>query len=253
MITVNDFYNFCKEKNTAFLYYTGFDFMSDYADNYSKFDALLCFMFESRIYSMKENAVTQSVLDDFKNKVNAFLIMKNYTYKKLYETMNLEYNPIWNVDGTETTTIEGTDTKTTTNTSVNEGSNILKNTGHTDTDSTEVNGNVTNTDMHEVSADTEVTYYPQDKDTHTQSEVTNTKNDVVTLNTMSSNTTDSTTTNDGTETGTNEQTISIVKHGNIGVTSTQNLIEQERETALFNFYMIVFTDIINMFFLSVYM
>lgn len=39
-------------------------------------------------------------------------VLNRYKYSKLYATLNFEYNPIWNVDGTEITEHLGTDTST---------------------------------------------------------------------------------------------------------------------------------------------
>lgn len=39
-------------------------------------------------------------------------VLNRYKYSKLYATLNFEYNPIWNVDGTEITEHSGSDTST---------------------------------------------------------------------------------------------------------------------------------------------
>lgn len=71
-------------------------------------------------------------------------VLNRYKYSKLYATLNLEYNPIWNVDGTEITEHLGTDTSTnvengtyahtgkdTTTTSNNQSSTNVENGTHT--------------------------------------------------------------------------------------------------------------------------
>lgn len=76
------------------------------------------------------------------NIIRAFAInlnTKNYEYKKLYETTQLEYNPIWNVDG-----VTGTIHETTITEDISKdhtGSDTLHNTGY---DTTEKKGSETN-------------------------------------------------------------------------------------------------------------
>lgn len=48
-------------------------------------------------------ANNQAVINNIKRSFAIFLKSKNYTYSKLYETTVLEYNPLYNVDGTEIT------------------------------------------------------------------------------------------------------------------------------------------------------
>lgn len=64
-------------------------------------------------------------------------VLNRYKYSKLYATLNLEYNPIWNVDGTEITEHLGTDTST------NVGSGTNAHTGR-DTTTTSNNQSTTN-------------------------------------------------------------------------------------------------------------
>lgn len=64
-------------------------------------------------------------------------VLNRYKYSKLYATLNFEYNPIWNVDGTEITEHLGTDTST------NIGSGTQAHTGR-DTTTTSNNQSSTN-------------------------------------------------------------------------------------------------------------
>ena len=113
-----------------------------------------------------------------------------YSWEKLAATLELEYNPIWNKDGTITETEKVT----------------------LDADGT----NET-----QVSAFNESTYQNRAKDTVAQD-----------------NTTD--------------RTYERVEQGNIGVTSTQQLIKEERETAEFNIYDRISEDFRNRFCIMVY-
>lgn len=57
-------------------------------------------------------------------------VLNRYKYSKLYATLNFDYNPIWNVDGTEITEHLGTDTST------NVGNGTQSHTGRDTTTST---------------------------------------------------------------------------------------------------------------------
>lgn len=65
-------------------------------------------------------------------------VLNRYKYSKLYATLNYDYNPIWNVDGTEITEHLGTDTST------NVGSGTQ---AHTGKDTTTSSNNQTSTNV----------------------------------------------------------------------------------------------------------
>lgn len=65
-------------------------------------------------------------------------VLNRYKYSKLYATLNFNYNPIWNVDGTEITEHLGTDTST------NVGSGTQ---AHTGKDTTTSSNNQTSTNV----------------------------------------------------------------------------------------------------------
>lgn len=187
-----------------------------------------------------------------RNAILSALEKNSYKITKLYETTQLTYDPISNYDRTETTTVEhnGTETDETI------ASNVLTKTGsesHTkggdDTFSysgetvTTPSGSTTTT--HETTAFNEPTTYSGDsKDTTTYSaakttESFNNRKDTTTYNTdeqtvynnvKDANDIDSTTTHSFN--GRNEKTTSSIK-GNIGVTTSQQMIQSEREVADF--------------------
>ena len=187
-----------------------------------------------------------------RNAILSALEKNSYKITKLYETTQLTYDPISNYDRTETTTVEhnGTETDETI------ASNVLTKTGsesHTkggdDTFSysgetvTTPSGSTTTT--HETTAFNEPTTYSGDsKDTTTYSaakttESFNNRKDTTTYNTdeqtvynnvKDANDIDSATTHSFN--GRNEKTTSNIK-GNIGVTTSQQMIQSEREVADF--------------------
>lgn len=159
------------------------------------------------------------------------LIRNNYKYKTLFNTTNLNYNPIWNVDGTEERVRESskessdTDTFNNTDTLTKGGSDTLSSSG-------------TNTETKSVT-------------TYDSNIFRDTEKTVDAPNTTNTTTYDSSDTNKHTGTISNEyedsenETETVTRQGNIGVTSTQSLITQEREVALFDFISIVEKDIIK--------
>lgn len=87
-------------------------------------------------------------------------VLNRYKYSKLYATLNFDYNPIWNVDGTEITEHLGTDTSTnvgsgtqahtgkdtTTSTNNQTSTNVESGThAHTGTDTTTITNNQSST------------------------------------------------------------------------------------------------------------
>ena len=170
-------------------------------------------------------------IDLIHKNVKFTLIKNNYKYKTLFNTTNLEYNPIWNVDGTEERVKESskessdTDIFNNTDTLTKGGSDTSSSTG-TDTETK----SVTTFDS-DVFRDTEKTI--------------NTPNTTDTTTYNSSDTNRHTGTVSNSYEDSENETETVTKQGNIGVTSTQSLISQEREVAIFDFISIVEKDIIK--------
>lgn len=122
-----------------------------------------------------------------------------YKWEKLYNTTLLEYNPIWNVDGTETEThdIGRVHTK-----------NDYGNSSSTATAS-QVPDDMT--------TEKEVGKSETVRNAYSDEETTDSRQDVITR----------------------------VRSGNIGVTKTQDMINDERKVAEFNYIKIIMTDLIN--------
>lgn len=123
-----------------------------------------------------------------------------YTWFKLYKTTTLDYNPIWNVDGVETET------------------EVIGRTLDRDTtNSGTVNGTASATDTRSVKGFNETGWAEAEKNerqgTDSQNLTGNESEDVA------ENT---------------QRTFTKERHGNIGVTTTQKMIEEERKVAEFN-------------------
>lgn len=149
--------------------------------------------------------------------------MYKYKYTKLVETENAVYNPIENYSMTET----GTDTRTPniTNTDTNKYSN-----SSTAENTTETTTGVTTYDN---TAD----FINQNKGNDTASGKTSAEGD-------------STTTRK--ETGTETTQHIFTRSGNIGVTTSQQMIQSERDVADFSAVRTFLDDIANVICLSIY-
>lgn len=163
-------------------------------------------------------------------------------WERLYKTTLLEYNPIENYDRIEEWT-EAEDTKKNTEADAT-------GTSTTDTDGTSTRQSNTDgviNDQKYVSAYNEVEFTPTERDNNTQNEKNNSEQkDVgtVSVKTSAENTTD--------ETGNRNLLRKGRAHGNIGVTTSQEMIEAERDVALYNIIDVIINSFKNRFCLQVY-
>lgn len=163
-------------------------------------------------------------------------------WERLYKTTLLEYNPIENYDRMEEWT-EAEDTKKNTEADAT-------GTSKTDTDGTSTRESNTDgviNDQKYVSAYNEVEFTPTERDNNTQNEKNNSEQkDVgtVSVKTSAENTTD--------ETGNRNLLRKGRAHGNIGVTTSQQMIEAERDVALYNIIDVIINSFKNRFCLQVY-
>lgn len=139
-------------------------------------------------------------------------------WQHLVETTQYEYNPIWNKDGTitetETRNLAGSDNSTETrNLAGNETRNLAGSTDKTVTTKTNAYNGGGLTDRDQTIEDTDTT-------------------DTGTIGTTDTGTIG----NQRTTSDTGTISRSRTEQGNIGITSTQQLIKEEREIAEFNIY-----------------
>ena len=192
-----------------------------------RYGAKLLSTFVLRVYDKNKNV--ECTLNDFLA-LFSDMIEREFANKwsKLYETTVLEYNPIWNVDGTETTTTAAQHTIT--------------------TDTNHANTVVTSTELGRRSTTRERKEYPYDSDNGKPTE-----SETVTENPATDTRTD---TNPETvsdhETNTDQYTVTHERHGNIGVTMTQDLIKKEREVSEFLLYEVVLPDVANFLTIPIY-
>lgn len=186
--------------------------------------------------------------------IGRWSFMNQNVWQKLYDTTVLEYNPIYNYDRTEEWTENEKMLDGRTAASTETETRNLK-TG--ETSRTDSNGDVTTTGTMKtelnVSGYNEVTFTPSEETIETPD--TMTSNNVVV---------------DGARDVTDTGTVSIDKKdtesldrkrdnlrsgrafGNIGVTTTQQMIQQERETVTFNMYKVITDSFVDRFCLMVY-
>ena len=116
--------------------------------NYGNRDMLYDF------YEYLDEATDAQILTWIKQKIYLLFQAKNESYKRIYQGLTVEYNPLWNVDGKVTVTHSGTDTDrhTGTDTETHSGSDSVDNTGtdrttetHSGTDTRTIDNDGTDT------------------------------------------------------------------------------------------------------------
>ena len=213
---LSEYFNYLSTLTESFIPsdYATKEYLKEYYDN-------------AMIYDMQTQQNFSSLLllnDDFtitKKLIMSSVIANDYKWKKLYETTVLTYNPIWNVDGTETRTTEYGEHVTT----QNNGERI----------ETMVNGERQNTSNQKLSS------YPFDTATKTATEET----DESVINGASTDTRTNNAVVDSTTSNTHTDKETVTRSGNIGVTSTQKLINEERQVAMFQFINAMLLDIVT--------
>lgn len=203
-------------------------------------------------------------------------------WQELYDTTQYEYNPIWNKDGTfletQTRDLAGTEDwtdthnldlkdtfnkedKTTYNiedkTTYNSEDKETRNLAGTN-DTTQTNSVYGFNSSSAATKDSSVI----DQDTSDTGTDTFNKTGTDTINKTGTDTLNQTGTIDRADTGTLKRdrditdtgtiTIEREEHGNIGVTSTQSMIKEQREVVQLNMTDVIINDFINRFCLKVY-
>lgn len=182
-------------------------------------------------------------------KIRLNLLTNIYKYSKTYETTVLEYNPLWNVDGTEIREIERE--KDGTNTDNYNEQNELKKTGtianaKTGNDKTEERGTSTNIQS-KTTFDTS-NFYDTERNVETPSIDNTTLYD--STNTQTNNTTDldkHTGNKSNTYGESGRETETLTRQGNIGVTKTTELLADQRQLVDFSFIEWAIHQIVNDF------
>lgn len=216
MKTINDFFDYLSENNLSFIpsIFNNRDYLSLYFSNQPIFDR----RYRMNNYSLILETDDFGVIEDV---IKASVFTHEYEWEKLYKTTQLSYNPIWNVEGKEvTTTVYGE---------------------HVTTNAQGERKEISENGVRHSSNTVDDYSVPYDTGTKTQTgeEKNDITHDATTDNVTKQATSDTETSNAHTD------TVTLERQGNIGVTSTQKLITEERTVAMFVFYDVVFRDIIN--------
>lgn len=167
---------------------------------------------------------------------------KLWTWTKLYDTLTLKYNPIDNTDKYE----DYTDKRTTERTTSGETASTS---GGTDrrTENETTRGTRNETAEHDVSAENASDYQPDSRDVTRGSNEDSRRNTARGTTSLASNGT-----NSETENYSDTFTHTLHTHGNIGVTTTQQMIEAERESVRYNLVEEIAADYQAAFCLDIY-
>ena len=190
---------------------------------------------------------------EIKDKINALCTTvafdNTYGLNVLYKTLNLNYNPIENYNMKE----EMTDTGKVSHLNISDSTNSEKNTGTVSSvNSNSVNnGETVNTNVTSKTPFDDDTMVDTEKNVTTGNAVVNSESGNTTTTNNLSNDTVFHNVDDNVEERNLKQ--SHTRTGNIGVTTTQDMIKQEREIAEFHFLSIFTRKIINAICLGVYL
>ena len=170
--------------------------------------------------------------------IGRWSFMNQSVWQKLYDTTVLEYNPIFNYDRTEewSENEQMLDKRTLTGTEMETS---------TDNSSGEIRSSGTVKSELNVSGYNESSYVPREQTIETP--------DTLTSNTSETDRIVSIDKNDTENMDRKRDNIRTGRaFGNIGVTTTQQMIQQERETVLFNMYKVITDSFIERFCLMIY-
>lgn len=175
---------------------------------------------QKKIAPLVDSLLTDGVLTDTDLTTLAFVIYGMYSvqWSKLYATLKLQYNPIENYSMTETESISGTESATIANTT----------TGKTTTSNQIDTSNSTHGFNSTTAQPTDESMVVTDAETDDES------------------------TSNGTTSGENSTDRTLTRSGNIGVTTSQQMIESERNLWMWNFFDTVFADIDKVLTLGIY-
>lgn len=208
---MNDIFKLAKDNNKPIFLQSvtdGIQFMQKYFEQYNYHDFYL-----SCLYGMRrllwDDLNKEECLQMFTDFSTAYIYAHSYELNKQWEVLQMEYNPIWNVDGTESETTKG-------KTNVKTGTETLNITVG-NSDETTTNYNVPNDTTFEKETSKNNVHIDSHTDNHTTTYDTEDAIDI---------------------------TVTKTRGGNIGVTMTQQLINAELEVREKAFYERLFQKIL---------
>lgn len=180
------------------------------------------------IGSLIENFLENNVVSE-ENKItiaHAIYAMYIKNWNALYKTLSLEYNPIENYSMTETESVQDSHK------------------GKVESNSTDTNTNTENTVVNDV-ANNQLWGFNSTDSVNSDKQIGDTTRNV-------DGSINSTHKNTDTETKDITSDRTLKRSGNIGVTTSQQMIESERQLWLWNFFESVFSDIDKILVLKIY-
>ena len=188
--------------------------------------------------NLNKDEAMEVILASVLSKTYSFISIYGYQFIKKIGLAGIKYNPIWNVDGTETTTYDYgnhvTDNEYGARLRTDNLGNTSQTTNYGGQQLTDQIGGTTTT--HSETQMNDLTFKPktQDSDTgHTDTHTTTTHSDTTTTNAVI-NTSGDAAVKDTTTDKQHQNVETKERHGNIGVTSTQELLKQEISLLDFN-------------------
>lgn len=261
MKTVKDLINFLKE-HQMFVLTADAVLSQDYMSYYNSNNAELDFKFNRRYRSLILDDDIEDIIDNedvstYRALIYSFFTDNNYKFSKLYSTLSLEYNPIENYNGEETeeysmseSTSESSGNAESENSSHSMTSN-LNSTGKTTLGTTSTTSDTSNRNDNVYGFNTGAATGVGDtyEATSESSLTSNSGSDL----TSSSEQTSLAESNNSQHSMTASNEMShgqkwkrtLKKAGNLGVTTTQQMIMSEREVAMFEFYSLMMHEFIS--------
>lgn len=232
---IKNLLDYAKTNNLPLINLNGFSFLEDYKKDYESLDNFIRLKYSNRtIYDMiymKDEEELNSVYSTWLLFVKSFLTTNSYKYETLFETTKFLYNPIENYDRKE-------DVQTIRTPNLSTESNITSIYGNGEIE--EQLGNIHNSNNLTGS----ISPWDSENFNNKNKNINEFTQDAIINKTINKTKTDKQD-NASLLSGTDTTKITTNIHGNIGVTSSQDMIKQEREVALFSFYETLFRDIIN--------
>lgn len=201
------------------------------------------------LFECSELEIAYPQPDTLKRMIGVWSISNRYSWQTLLKTTQLEYNPIWNKDGTITETeTHGGEFKRVT---AEEGTNTNTQTG-TNTQSADSTNTANSETIGQVSAFNSTNTGTWDNKDKSSVNDDGEQHSTASASGESSGTETRTNSRNETETDTRTITHERIESGNIGVTTTQRMIEEERQVARFNFIDVVTESFKAKFCIGVY-
>ena len=213
---LREYYKYCTDNNKPMLplEYVPAEYMGDYKDYYPLYDTRTMLMYGERILISDDVSTIENLL-------SLSLKTNLYAIKTLYGTIVQNYSPIENTEKFEDVTVsyEGAEDSQKT---------VVEDREKNGTRTNARNGNITNSEK--VTAFDSAAQQPNSETDTSYTNLTDTETFSNYGDTMTSE-------NRETKSFIGRKDVtSIHTHGNIGVTSNQQMLKEERQIALFNFF-----------------